>query len=158
MATPAVNCGMTHQTLSTTLSPSTKSPRKRLGPEDTHRFVDRVFDLHALRVLSLTNGVVGLLNAAVLSIHAIGQAYAAVAKITPKSGVKQVDRLIGNAGISLDLVMQQWVRFVVGGAASVTIALDWTDHEKDDQVTLCAYLVTRHGRAAPLAWKSTKKS
>ena len=37
--------------------------------------VEEIFgeDLHAMRVLSLTNGVVGVLDAAVLSIHAIGR-------------------------------------------------------------------------------------
>src|SRR5260370_8157850 len=115
-------------------------------------------DLHALRVSSLANGVGGLLNAAVVSIAAIGQAYARVANITPKSGVKQVDRMLGNEGIDLDTVMRRWVQYVVGTAASIVIALDWTDFEKDDHTTLCAYLVTTHGRAMPLAWKPVNKS
>ncbi|XXU70185.1 IS4 family transposase [Sorangium sp. So ce1097] len=128
--------------------------------EHTRAFVDRVFgaDLHALRVLSLANGVAGVLNAAVLSIHAIGQAYANVAKITAKSGVKQVDRMLGNDALSLDIVLARWVRFVVGENASILIALDWTDFDKDDHTTLCAYMVTTHGRAMPLAWKTVKKS
>ncbi|MCC6214173.1 MAG: IS4 family transposase, partial [Polyangiaceae bacterium] len=46
-----------------------------------------------MRVPSLGNGVAGVLNAAMLSIHAIGQAYARLAGITPKAGVKQVDRM-----------------------------------------------------------------
>ena len=36
-------------------------------------------EMHAARVQSLANGVVGVLMAAVLSIHAIGQAYALLA-------------------------------------------------------------------------------
>ncbi|WP_437781182.1 IS4 family transposase [Sorangium sp. So ce1097] len=140
---------------------STQKPdRDKLGLEHTRAFVDRVFgaDLHALRVLSLANGVAGVLNAAVLSIHAIGQAYANVAKITAKSGVKQVDRMLGNDALSLDIVLARWVRFVVGENASILIALDWTDFDKDDHTTLCAYMVTTHGRAMPLAWKTVKKS
>ncbi|WCQ96855.1 IS4 family transposase ISAnsp7 [Sorangium sp. Soce836] len=140
---------------------STQRPdRDKLGLEHTREFVDRVFgaDLHALRVLSLANGVAGVLNAAVLSIHAIGQAYANVAKITAKSGVKQVDRMLGNDALSLDIVLARWVRFVVGENASILIALDWTDFDKDDHTTLCAYMVTTHGRAMPLAWKTVKKS
>lgn len=140
---------------------STQKPdRDKLGLEHTREFVDRVFgaDLHALRVLSLANGVAGVLNAAVLSIHAIGQAYANVAKITAKSGVKQVDRMLGNDALSLDIVLARWVRFVVGENASILIALDWTDFDKDDHTTLCAYMVTTHGRAMPLAWKTVKKS
>lgn len=151
---------MTQPTLSNTLPPSSKSRRKRLGLKETRQFIDKVFgsDLHALRVLSLANGVVGLLHAAVLSIHAIGQAYAVVSCITPKSGVKQVDRLLSNPGIGLDLMLRQWVQFVVGNAPSITVALDWTDFERDDQVTLCAYMVTRHGRAMPLVWRTMWKS
>ena len=115
-------------------------------------------DLHALRVLSLANGVVGVLVAATLSIHAIGQAYARLAGIKPKSGVKQFDRLLSNVGIDLDIVQQRWVEYVVGNHPSILVAMDWTDFDDDDHTTLCAYLVTTHGRAMPLAWKTVKKS
>ncbi|MCW5837403.1 MAG: transposase, partial [Labilithrix sp.] len=30
--------------------------------------------------------------------------------------------------------------------------------ERDDHATLCAYVVTTHGRATPLTWKTVKKS
>jgi hypothetical protein len=147
----------------TTLSDSLRSKvsdRKTLSIDHARSFVDRVFgaDMHALRVLSLANGVIGVLHAAILSIHAIGQAYALTAKITAKSGVKQIDRLLSNRGISLDVVLKQWVRFVVGENVAIVIALDWTDVDTDDQTTLCAYMVTTHGRATPLAWKTVKKS
>jgi hypothetical protein len=114
--------------------------------------------MHALRVLSLANGVVGVLDAAVLSIHAIGQAYAAAALISAKSGVKQVDRMLSNGDLRVEALLEKWVRFVVGDVDRIIVALDWTDFEKDDHTTLCAYLVTTHGRALPLAWKTVKKS
>jgi hypothetical protein len=134
--------------------------REILGPRQTREFVAGVFgeDLHAARVASLANGVTGVLNTAVLSIHAIGQAYAQVAEITPKSGVKQIDRLLGNEGVALDTVMKSWVRFVVGETKAIIVALDWTDFDDDDHTTLAAYLVTSHGRATPLAWKTVKKT
>ena len=77
---------------------SRKSDRKTLDLGDTRSFVDEVLgaDTHALRVLSLANGVAGVLHSAVLSIHAIGQAYAQVAKVRAKSGIKHVDRLLSN--------------------------------------------------------------
>lgn len=139
---------------------SPRSPRKLFGLQQTRRFVDRVFgdDLHAQRVASLGNGVVGVLTAAVLSIHAIGRAYAHVAGISAKGGIKQIDRMLSNGGLDLDVIQAAWVRFVVGNVPQLTIALDWTDFEKDDHTTLCAYLVTRHGRALPLAWRTVKKS
>jgi hypothetical protein len=78
-----------------------KGSRTVLGLEQIRGAVGAMFDgdLHALRVMSLGNGVAGVLNAAVLSVHAIGQAYAEVAGITPKSGTKQVDRTLSNGGI-----------------------------------------------------------
>ena len=38
------------------------------------------------------------------------------------------------------------------------VALDWTDFDKDHQSTIALYLVTRHGRATPLLWKTVAKS
>ena len=137
-----------------------KKQRAKVDPEYVRKFIVNLYegDMHALRVVSLANGVVGVLHAAALAIHAIGQAYARVAGITPKSGVKQVDRMLSNAGFDLRVVLKQWVRFVVGERKEIVIALDWTDFEKDDHTTLCAYVVTRHGRATPLVWKTVKKS
>ena len=49
--------------------------------------INQIFedDLHARRVLSLANGVVGVLDAAVLSIHAIGRGYARTRRTTARS-------------------------------------------------------------------------
>ena len=115
-------------------------------------------DLHAKRVESRANGVAGVLNAATLTIHEIGQAYAAMAHIEARSGVKQIDRLLSNVGVVLDVLFPSWIRFVVGVRTDLIIALDWTEFDADDHVTLFAYAVTRHGRATPLTWKTHKKS
>jgi hypothetical protein len=114
--------------------------------------------IHAKRVESLANGVAGVLNAAMLTIHAIGQAYAAMAHIEASSGVKQLDRLLSNVGVNLDVLFPAWIRFVVGVRTELIVALDWTEFDDDDHVTLAAYAVTRHGRATPLIWKTYKKS
>jgi hypothetical protein len=137
-----------------------RNRRRTLGLDHTRRFVKQIYgmDLHALRVVSLGNGVSGVLNAAVLSVHAIGQAYAQLAKTTPKSGVKQTDRMLSNDGLDLDVIMSRWVKFVIGTHKSIIVALDWTEFDSDDHSTICAYLVTRHGRAMPLAWKTVRKS
>jgi hypothetical protein len=142
------------------LPPLSKKQRAKVDPEYVAAFIVNLFegDMHALRVVSLANGVVGVLHAAALAIHAIGQAYAKVAGIKPKSGVKQVDRMLSNSGFDLRVVLKAWVRFVVGARKEIVIALDWTDFDKDDHTTLCAYVVTRHGRATPLVWKTVKKS
>ena len=122
--------------------------------------VDQIFgdDLHARRVQSLANGVVGTVDAAVMSIHAIGRGYAQSAGKSKKHGVKQADRLIGNAGVSVWALFEPWVQFVVGPRTEIVVALDWTEFDADDHATLAGYLITSHGRATPLIWKTVKKS
>jgi hypothetical protein len=93
-----------------------------------------------------------------LSIHAIGSAYAAVKQGVPKHGVKQVDRWLSNDAFDVWRLAPNWLSFVVGEREEIVLALDWTDFENDDHTTLCAYLVTRHGRATPLLWKTVPKS
>ncbi len=115
-------------------------------------------DVHLARVRSLANGVTGVLNASVVSIAAIGRAYARLARIESKSGVKQVDRLLSNEEVKLEVLMPLWVKHVVGTTSNIVLAMDWTDFDDDDHTTLCAYLVTTHGRASPFAWKTVKKS
>lgn len=134
--------------------------RQVLSLEQTRGTMAEMFgvDAHALRVLSLANGVAGVLEASVLSIHAIGQAYASLAKITPKSGVKQVDRLLSNAGVKVQELLPSWIKFVVGERKQIVLAMDWTDFDDDDHTTLCVYLATNHGRATPLAWRTTSKA
>jgi hypothetical protein len=133
---------------------------KKIGPANVRNMIENVFgdDMHAARVTSLTNGVVGVLHAAVLAVHAIGQAYAKVANIQPRSGVKQIDRYLSNDGFIMADILKAWVAFVVGVRKEIVLALDWTDFENDDHATLAAYLVTRHGRATPLVWQTVKKS
>jgi hypothetical protein len=48
------------------------------------------------RVLSLANGVVGVMRAASLGIHAIGPGLADAQDLDPKHAIKQVDRLLSN--------------------------------------------------------------
>ena len=46
----------------------------------------------------------------------------------------------------------------MGAQREIVVALDWTEFDDDDQSTIALYLVTRHGRATPLLWKTVKKS
>lgn len=132
----------------------------RVEPQDVHSFVERLIgdDLHAKRVLSLSHGVVGVLHATALSIHAIGQGLALANGTDPRHGVKQIDRLLSNAGVDLWELFEPWVLYVIGQRKELVVALDWTEFDGDDQSTIAANLVTSHGRATPLVWKSAKKS
>ncbi len=47
---------------------------------------------------------------------------------------------------------------MVGDRSEIVVALDWTDFDADDQSTLVLSMVTSHGRATPLLWKSVVKS
>ena len=126
----------------------------------TREVVEEMFGehVHLAVVRSIANGVCGALNAVMASVAAIGRAYAELAGIREKSGIKQVDRLLSNDGVVLSEVMALWIRYVVGQTPSIVVAIDWTDFDDDDHTTLCVSMMTAHGRATPLAWKTVKKS
>jgi hypothetical protein len=123
-------------------------------------FIESLFeeDLHAKRVLSLANGVVGAIEAAALGVHAIGHGLADVDFLDPKHAIKQVDRLLSNSGVDVEALQVAWVAFVVGQRDELVVAIDWTEFDKDDQATIALHLITSHGRATPLLWKTVRKS
>lgn len=139
---------------------SPRRPKPRLKPKNVRRFVDELFGdtMHARRVDSLADGVSGVLHAASLAIHAIGRGLAAAKGIHPKHATKQIDRLLSNGGVPLGRLFELWVRFVVGERKEIVVALDWTEFDSDKQATICMYLVTSHGRATPLVWRSVEKA
>ncbi len=151
---------MSHET--TTPGTRLRKPlaKNRLRPADTQRFVEKLIgeDFHAKRVLSLANGVTGVIHGATLGIHAIGQGLAQAQGLNPRHAVKQVDRLMSNAGISCDTFFKNWVPFVLGAREDVYVALDWTEFDADDHCTIALYLITSHGRATPLLWRTVRKS
>jgi hypothetical protein len=69
-----------------------------------------------------------------------------------------VDRLFSNTGIDVWALFASWVPFVVGPRPEIMVALDWTEFDADNQSTIALYLVTKHGRATPLLWKTVVKS
>ncbi|QDE66332.1 hypothetical protein [Myxococcus xanthus] len=110
------------------------------------------------RILSLSQATLGAVQAASLSVAAIGKAWARGEDVTSKHAVKQVDRLLSNGGADVWRTFGAWGPFVLAERTEAVIALDWTDFEKDDQESLVASLVTRHGRATPLVWTTLVKS
>lgn len=131
-----------------------------INEQQVHTFLEGLFgeDLHAKRVLSLSLATLGVIQAASLSVYAIGQALAIARGTKGKHGVKQVDRLLSNAGIDVWHLFALWVPYVLGQRTEAVISLDWTDFEADDQTTLVASLKTKHGRSTPLAWLTVQKS
>lgn len=121
--------------------------------------VDSIFeDEHSQRLDALANYSAATMRAMRAGVAAIGAAYAETAEIKPKHGIKQFDRFLSNKGLDVEKLRPAWVRFVLGGRPEVLLALDWTEFDADDHATLCMYVVTTHGRATPLAWKTYKKS
>lgn len=137
-----------------------KLARVGLSSASIQRFLEEVVgdDLHVKTILSLANATLGVLHAASLCIHVIGRAYGWATDGDGKHGVKQVDRLLSNEKVSPWALAKSWIAMLVGPREEVLVALDWTDFDKDDHTTLVASLITKHGRATPLLWKTVKKS
>jgi hypothetical protein len=50
-----------------------------------------------------------------------------------------------------------WVKFLLSERKEVIVALDWTDFDADNHSTIALNMVTSHGRATPLMWKTHDK-
>ncbi|MDM7971625.1 MAG: IS4 family transposase, partial [candidate division Zixibacteria bacterium] len=124
------------------------------------KFVDELFgdELHSKRVLSMANATTGVIHAAALGVNAIGRAYALSAGKTAKHGIKQVDRLLSNKAIDPAALFSLWVPYVLGDRTEARVALDWTHFDADGHSTIAAYLITNHGRATPLVWRTFPNS
>jgi hypothetical protein len=114
--------------------------------------------MHAKRRLSLAMGIVGVMHAVSLAIHGIGRGLASAMDLDPKHTTKQVDRLLSNERLQMSSLLPPWVQYVIGERKEVVVALDWTEFDGDNQSVLALYLVTRHGRATPLVWRSVYKT
>jgi hypothetical protein len=106
----------------------------------------------------VTNAVDGVVNAVSVSIHAIGAGLAQTSGLNAKHAIKQVDRLLSNPGFNVWELFAHWVPYVLGASRDIVVALDWTDFDADGHSTIALYLVTAHGRATPLVWRSVKKA
>lgn len=127
---------------------------------DVHSFMESIFqdDVHAKRVYSMSNATLGIMSSASLAIHAIGQGLAEARGLVTKHAVKQVDRLLSNKGIPVWEYFAKWVPHVIGARKEIVVAMDWTNFDADGHTTIALSLITRHGRATPLLWKTVKQS
>ncbi len=55
-------------------------------------------------------------------------------------------------------MVARWVPFVIGERPEVVAALDWTEFDADNQSTIALHVITKHGRATALLWKTVTKS
>ena len=116
-----------------------RAPKERF--DFVHEFLNRLFidDLHVKRVLSLANATLGVMAGAALAISLIGQALAQARGLSAKSAIKQVDRLLSNAGVVPWDLFGPWVCEVVGVRREIVVAMDWTDFDADNQSTLALH-------------------
>ncbi len=80
--------------------------------EDVRGFIGGLYwhDLHAKRIDALAGATFGVMAGASLAVAMIGQALAQARGLVTKHAVKQVDRLMSNAGIDV------WDSFALGAA------------------------------------------
>ena len=131
-----------------------------IAVDQVRPLIDRMAgeQLHAKQVESVTNAVVGVVQAVSLSIHAIGIGLASARGLQTKHGIKQVDRLLSNPALDVWALFAHWVPHVVATDTAIVVALDWTDFDADGHATIMLSLVTPHGRAVPLVWRTVPKA
>jgi hypothetical protein len=136
------------------------SANKKISFEGVRSFLTSLFagDVHAKRIFSLAGATTGAIETSSLAVGLIGRGLALARGLLPKHAVKQVDRMLSNEGIDVDSLFAHWVPYVLGKRPNVTIAMDWTDFDSDNQATIMLSLVTRHGRATPLVWLTVDKA
>lgn len=135
-------------------------PRNLMTVAHARPLIDQMIGerLHAKQLDSVTNAVIGVVQAVSLSIHAIGAGLAAVSGGASKHAIKQVDRLLSNSALNIWALFAHWVPYVVASTPAIVVALDWTDFDADDHALIALYLVTAHGRALPLVWRTVSKA
>lgn len=118
--------------------------------------MNKIFDkdMHLKRQHSLADAALGLLNSDSLQLHAFGEGLALGKGLNKKHTTKQIDRLLSNSKLDNWIIAEYWVPYVIGERKAIEVALDWTSFRHDSQQTLCLNLLTKHGRATPLLWKS----
>ena len=136
-----------------------KAERSSGRLEEIRGFIGGLYgpDLHAKRIDALAGATLGVMTGASLAVAMIGQALAQARGLVTKHAVKQVDRLLSNAGIDVWDSFARWVPQQLAAQQAILVAVDWTDFHHDGQSPLVLSLVTGHGRAAPLIWLTVWK-
>jgi hypothetical protein len=142
----------------TAIIPS-KNPQKpsHLG---VHEFVRLLLKdcTHSKRIDSIANAALGLIEAQSCIVHKMGSGLAKARGLDKKHATKQIDRLLSNPKFHVEEVSAAWAKYAIGDATDIMVAMDWTDFDADHHTTIAINLLTHHGRAVPLLWKTVEKS
>lgn len=112
---------------------------------------------HSKRIESIACAALGVIASTSLIVHRIGRGMAAELNLIDKHAVKQVDRLLSNEKFDVESSQEKHVLFLIGGRKEIRTCMDWTDFDSDGQTTLSISMITDHGRATPLLWKTFSK-
>jgi hypothetical protein len=108
--------------------------------------------------MAIARAAIAAMHADRLSIAALGRALARVYGIKAKNGIKQIDRLLGNPKFRVDDVFLVSVPWLVANRKEIVVSLDWTEYAKDGHSRIAINLITEHGRATPLVWKTHRSN
>jgi len=126
---------------------------------NVHKIVKFIFGKteHEKRLLSIANAALGIISSGSLIVHRIGRGLASVLNLSDKHAIKQVDRLLSNPKLIPSKTAEKWVPFIIGARKEIKVTMDWTEFHSDKHSVICLNLVTSHGRATPLLWKTVDK-
>lgn len=138
-----------------TLSPPAQT--MRIQAQAIEHAVDIIFadsNLYSKQIESIRHAVLGVAFAVQAGVANIGRAMASARQVNPKHAIKQFDRFLSNDKISLDVAWVDYLKYVIGQRWKITVSLDWTDYADGTHHRIALNLITRHGRATPLVWKT----
>lgn len=137
-----------------------KVAKNKLSYEGVLDFVETIFGgtMHAKRVGSLADAAFGLLQSERMLLHKMGAGLALGKTLNKKHATKQIDRLLSNPKFDIWGQAEQWLEYMIGGRKELLFSMDWTDFDGDSQSTIAINLITSHGRATPVLWKTVNKS
>ena len=139
---------------------SKEKNQKSLNTATVYDYVSSIFSetMHLKRVESFANAAIGLLYSEELILHKMGAGLAQAKGLDKKHATKQIDRLLSNKKFDIWKECEAWVSYVIAQYHEIVVSMDWTDFDADNQSTIAINLLTDHGRAIPLLWKTMPKS
>lgn len=90
-------------------------------------------------------------------MHRIRFGLAEAKDLFGKHAIKQVDQLLSNEKLVVWHCAAYYIPYIIGARKEIVVAMHSTDFDGDKQSTIAISLVTSHGRATPLIWKTVSK-
>jgi hypothetical protein len=131
-----------------------------LPPDELRRQLREMVgaDAHGKTITAVQNALAALLDAGTVGLLAMASALAALQGLPLKNAQRRLEELLSNARFDPWAWAEHWVPYVIALRTEVLVALDWTDFDADGHSTICACVITEHGRATPLLWRTVPKA